>query len=875
MKHCPFPTCLLASLALAWCWVAPLWGGFTESFESAEPSLRVIDQDCTYRVEAQARTSAQAHGGTASEYVRISAGPGTKVLIGQPVPAARVIDELLPELWIRSDRAGLQLWARVVLPRSIDPGTGRPLVAYVIGDIYQDVHTWRQLRIDDFSKRLADQVRILRQKHKQLRIDPLEAYVDYLAVNVHPGQGTANVWIDDLAISGYAAAPATTVSIDLPLPATANPPAEQHPVRLPVVDRSQVPVRIQGATVMARGRPFFARVIEHNGESFSWLHSLGFNVVKLSAQPTAAERHEAAALGLWIVAPPPAGGGNPDAYENVLGWDLGSHLAGLDVPAIRDVAARLRSDARCPAIMGSGDRDLAALAFELDLLIHDRPLLGSSNELAEQESWLRTRNKLIGKQQPFWASVATEVVAEHAEQWALFGHAEPPPAPQLEQIRLAAYQAIAAGARGLVFRSHSRLDGRDESARIRTAMVQAMNHELAAIEPWAAAGRYAGRVETSDPRVVAHLLQTDRARLLIALQHGDQQQYVVGPVPEKHRVSFYLNGIPITDQMVRFDQLRFEPLRAASGNQSFACENVGLVTLALLTQDPLAVNHLSRALRQAGEATARLQHDIARFMLTETQGVVRQAERSGNRVHQATQWLLEADQLLRRSDHLLASGDHAGSYRFTSQANNLVRRLRQKHWEQAALVFPSPISSPLCTSFATLTTHYRLAARGIAWSGNSLAAGQCEDLQHLLQSGWQQHREADPRITAKVELSGADAREGRTSLRLSATRAEPGDAVDTWPVRIVTAPVAVRRGQLVRINGWTRIPSAITGSPDGLLIFDSAAGPALAERIRQTRGWQEFTLYRAARRDGPLTVTFALTGLGEVWLDDISVALAE
>ncbi|MDP6059925.1 MAG: hypothetical protein QGH33_13585, partial [Pirellulaceae bacterium] len=177
MKHARFPTHFLAGLALSLLWQTPIWGGITESFESAEPSLRVIDQDCWYRLEEQARTSVQVHGGNASEYVRIAAGPGTRVIIGQRVPAARVIEELAPELWIRSDRAGLQMMARVVLPRTVDPRTGRPIVAYVIGDIYQDVHSWRQLRIDGFSKRLADHVRILRQKHKRLRIDPQEAYV--------------------------------------------------------------------------------------------------------------------------------------------------------------------------------------------------------------------------------------------------------------------------------------------------------------------------------------------------------------------------------------------------------------------------------------------------------------------------------------------------------------------------------------------------------------------------------------------------------------------------------------------------------------------------------------------------------------------------
>ncbi len=876
MKHARLHHRLLIGLLLVLSWQGSLRAAISEPFESAEPTLQVIDQDAAFRLEEQARTSTHVHGGNAAEYVRLAAAPGTKVVLAQPIPAARVIDEFAPELWVRADRVGLQMVARVVLPRSVDPRTGRPVLAYVGGDLYQEADTWRQLRIDKFSKRLAEQVRILRQKNKDLRIDPLEAYVDYIGVNVHPGQGVINVWFDDLSIAGYAEAPPMTVAAADRQPAPpGGTPADLQASRLPDIVRTQVPVRVQGTTVMVGGRPFFARIIEHNGESFSWLQSLGFNAVKLAATPTAAELREADTLGLWLIAPPPPTGAEAVASDRVLAWDLGSRLSALDVPAVHQLAARLRANPRCPAIVGSGERDIAALAYELDVLLHDRPSLGTSAELAERAAWLTTRRRLARSQQPFWVGLATEIADEQVEQLALFGYADAAPLPQFEQLRLLAYQAIAAGARGLCYRSHSRLDQRDEAARIRTAMVRALNAELAAIVPWAAAGQPAGRVETSDPRVVAHVLKTDRARLLIAIQQAAQQQFVVGPVPDQRRVSFYLQGVPITDQVFRFERGQLEPLRAAGGNRSFSSEDVDLVTLALLTHDHLAVNHLNRELNNRREASARLQLEIAQAALSETQHVVRQIDAAGHRVHQATQWLLDAEQLLRRSEQLQTRGDPAGAYRFTSQANNRLRRVRQKYWEQAAMVFPSPISSPLCTTFATLPRHYELAARGAQWSGNVLAAGQCEDLNHLVQSGWHQYRESEPQIEAKVEFSGADTHGGRSALHLTARRTVSGEPVDGWPIRIVSAPVSARRGQLVRINGWAKVPEQVSGSQDGLMIYETSGGPALAERIPKTRGWQEFTLYRTADRDGPLTVTFALTGLGEAWLDDVTVALAD
>ena len=81
----------------------------------------------------------------------------------------------------------------------------------------------------------------------------------------------------------------------------------------------------------------------------------------------------------------------------------------------------------------------------------------------------------------------------------------------------------------------------------------------------------------------------------------------------------------------------------------------------------------------------------------------------------------------------------------------------------------------------------------------------------------------------------------------------------------------VEAGQIVCIHGWVNVPSPITGSVDGLMIFDSLGGEALADRVGRTAGWKEFALYRIAPQSAAMNVTFALTGLGEVWIDDVAV----
>jgi hypothetical protein len=186
------------------------------------------------------------------------------------------------------------------------------------------------------------------------------------------------------------------------------------------------------------------------------------------------------------------------------------------------------------------------------------------------------------------------------------------------------------------------------------------------------------------------------------------------------------------------------------------------------------------------------------------------------------------------------------------------------------------MSSPLAISFSTLPQHWKLANRlsNAQWGGNLLAGGDFEDLDVLLTNGWRQERASMPHVATRVELSFQTPRSGRASLRMQSwPEAGNRSVCDHWPVFLTSAPIPVQHGQLLRIQGWVRVPGAISGSHDGFLVFDSLGGLDLAERIGNGEGWREFVLYRAAPRNAMLTVTFALTGLGEVWLDDVSVSV--
>jgi hypothetical protein len=144
----------------------------------------------------------------------------------------------------------------------------------------------------------------------------------------------------------------------------------------------------------------------------------------------------------------------------------------------------------------------------------------------------------------------------------------------------------------------------------------------------------------------------------------------------------------------------------------------------------------------------------------------------------------------------------------------------------------------------------------------------------MIEAGWTHWQHSLAGISTHVELSPVTPFEGRTSLLLSATAGDPALAetlIETPPVWVVTAPVQFGGDTPVRIRGRVRTARPITGSVDGLEIIDSLGGPALATRIGHAPQWQEFTLYRFATRLDQITITFALTGIGEAWIDNVMV----
>lgn len=848
-----------------------------ERFESAEVTWRLAESDCSARLLVHERDFTVAHSGQGSEHFRVWNTQGTYIYLAHPVAPARIIDELLPSMWVKADRAGLRMMLRVVLPRTKDR-EGKTLTVMLDGEFYTQVGAWQRLQVRNLKKSLEAEVRIRRLQLGQ--VDEHEAYIDHVVLNAYTGPGITEIWTDDLELVGYAASPREATPVGMMASSTTARPS------LPAVARRTPTAQLRGSVLLVEDRPYFARVIEHNGEPLSWLKGVGFNTALLRSPPSATQLSEAEEADIWLVAPPPITDGVLDltpAHRRVIAWRLGAGATAAEATAIDNLATQVRRQDREAArpIVCDIERDVPRFASIGDLIMLGRPIIGTSFELKYYGDWLTQQLRpLTGK--PFWGTVQTEPSARLVEQLAIAyanQSASQSPGSQLpklcadpEQVRLLAFETIAAGARGVCFLSRSRLDLEDNVAKLRVASLRLINDELSLVEPWAAGGSFAEGIDMREPGTRGRVLETERSRLLVITRHEPGQQYVPRSHPTE-AISFVAHSIPITDQAYHLGSNGLQPLvRSHTTGPRITIRDPESVSLVLFTQDPLAINRSTRVLNGNRKQAAGFRQEIASIQMRQTLDIVGKL----GRLESAKPVLDESRAALDRAEQLLRSGDSRNALVATRTVQALVRRVQRKAWEEAVLAFPSPASSLLCSSFATLPLHAEATNRlaTATWATNVLRAGDCESLEAMLRSGWRQHAPGPSTETTFVELSLVEPAGGRSALRMVARQLpQTTGATDALPLSITSAPVAVEAGQSLRIHGWVKVPKAITGSDEGLMIYDSISGEELAERITHTSDWREFTLYRIATHSGELTLTFALTGFGEAWLDEVAVAI--
>ena len=866
-------------------------GTLEEDFEGGDLTWRLPPASPATRLLEHTTSVDSPHHGAACELVVVESAAAETVALEMPLEPAAVIDELRASLWVRTNLPATRLAFRVRL--ASPAGQSRDTIELLVpGSVARDVDRWERLEVGDLPRQLARRLPALRLEHGA-EVTLEGALVTGLVLDAAAPPGRHQFAIDELRVTGLVSRTALQDSLVRPAAAEAALPSDP-------------PAGLARGVLEVAGLPFFPRSIDSNGEPFAVLAELGFNCVRLPFPATADQLAEARAAGIWVICPPPP---IPDVdlrdpenvpmlrnWDRVLAWDLGT---GLSEDSIEDLAEQGRRIRACDPrsgrpLIGSADSGLRGVSRHVDMLVARRTVLGTSLELIDWLEWLRERPRLARPGTPLLCTLGTELDPAAARQAAaLAGIGSRGLAIDPESLVLASFSAVAGGARGILFTSSRRLDGDEAEARMRAAAVRETNLRLRILEPWGAAGRFASRATTSSPEVHAFVMEAARARIVLAWRcvQGSQvvaRRYEGADVPgEDAGLTILVPGVPEAHRAweVAAGGLRPARQQRVTGGVSVTLDSFTTHGMVLLSGEPAVTGHvqdLVRTLAPLELASARGLASLSLGSAGELLGRLPPQALSGPPPVAAVAMLTEAGRLAAAGEALVAT-EPAAAVRSLRKAAAIAGQFERRIWENAVKAEGSMMANPLSGSDATLGEAWQfISARAATVPGEELlAGGDMEQIAELAQRGWRHFARPQGEIQTTVEVIRSRPASGRGCLRMVARPADAKAApvvVETPPVWITSPPLAAPAGKLIAISAQVWVPEPITGSVDGLLVFDSLGGPALAERVGPSKDWRRLVLYRIVPPEAagePVTVTFALSGLGEARIDEVSVTTLE
>ncbi len=477
-----------------------------EGFETPGTVWRQEQTDATITLLAHDRSTRAAHEGKTSEHFRFTAGLGSGFFFSYPLPKVPVTDALKTSLYVRANRAGVQLFTRVVLPADTDPETNQPSFLLVPGTIYDNVDRWQRLEVVELRLSLESQARVLRASTR--RPVSLEgAYIEQLVVNLFSGAGETDVFLDEVSV-GPVPATVAQAHADAGDEQAAPDPDHAEPAAGPQnVGRAMLSLNL----LKKRGedglyRPWFFTAIHAPGADVVSLRNAGFDVLidDIGADPERLK--QAVKMGLQLMPrvyrdgeplDPKAVYSQAVAFpfrDAVFAWDLGNRLGRHVEPDDRkEELATVQSTVSVLRRMPSGNSGLTAAIVADDhqyyarppknvgLLGIEPPAWGGSVNPFDIYKFLNQRHHLTARENPtalFWAMLpATPPPIVRENVW---GHDVPPswgsPVIQPEQIRWMTYAALAAGYRGLAF--HGDADLTREAGRQNLLEMALLNAEI-------------------------------------------------------------------------------------------------------------------------------------------------------------------------------------------------------------------------------------------------------------------------------------------------------------------------------------------------------------------------------------------------------------
>jgi hypothetical protein len=478
-----------------------------DDFESPRPVWRQEQTDATVNLLAQERSPLAAHDGRLSERFLFRAGPGSSFYYSYALPKVPVLEELRASLYVRSKRAGVRIYGRVILPADTDPDTGQPSFVLVPGTIYENVDRWQRLELVGMRPSIERQARVLRASTR--RPVSLEGvYLDGLVVNLFGGEGESEVFLDELTVAPVA--PELVAAHALPRSdAPATPKAEENAKDARPSAAGSAPVRLDRNRLRRNGYDWVATIIDAPGADVAALRSAGFDVLAEGVHADADRIRDAIQRGFLLMpslAGPP-GGPAPEPAEvleaaasypyrdSVAFWNLGERLGHApDLRVRQDELERVRaivSGFRClpkdfshltTATVEGELPKYARAPQNLDILGIRPSMWGSAQSPLDSYHFLTQRRALTIKSNAgglFCAWIAA--TPPPVVQTAIWGQDVPPAwgflRVQPEQLRLNTYLALSAGYRAIGYRADADLT-RTAAGRVLLIEMALLNEEI-------------------------------------------------------------------------------------------------------------------------------------------------------------------------------------------------------------------------------------------------------------------------------------------------------------------------------------------------------------------------------------------------------------
>jgi hypothetical protein len=850
--------------------------GLEQNFNGPGTSWEVLDAQAPARILARQCVAGGARDEAGCERVVVAAPAGESVLLGCPTARVAVLEELEARLWVKSAMPAIQLAARIALPRSRDPESGAVLRVIVRGPIYTRPDHWQQLTLGGVPELLAAQLRIMRAT-PGASIDARQAYVECMVLVVPGEPRGVEVLTDELVVDGVRLP--ELKEIDLAHYAAVEP---QRTAPGPPAGAT----RLQGGVLLVDERPFLPRVIQWQGESLEFLAARGFNAVGLPGPPDDEQIAEAQRHRLWFVcaAPRPetiVRDGLGRSGDRILAWQLDDEAVEADANyAVRWAELISERDAVVgrPVIVAP-QSDWSKLSQVGDVAAARHPRVHQVSS-AEYDRWLEGRWRFIRPGTPVWAILPTQFGRRAQQQAAeLATTTLVPPGIEAQQVQSLVRVACTRGVRGFIFQSESPLSASDPATRMRAAALELLNRRLQLIDPWLAAGKVVGWIDSTDRAWSGFVLHVDRARLLIpvpATAEGGARPAADRSASGRTGLEFLVPGVPESSQTYGLSpvSLRILPAQRVAGGTRLVLP-VGGDAMGLITEDPSVIQSLRQGIERHGPQFARLERDVVAQRAAWAADSARHLTQAGYRLSAgAAEGAGSIQDELRAIDAALAAGRLEEACEAVETANRTLGQLADalRGTVGGRAIFDS---NPLDLSEAQLGDYaaFRRSSDGLRGGENLLYGGDFEDLGQMTQGGWRHFQQSLAGLDSHVELSGSAPKHGDYCLAMHVTSSEArgAPAIEWPPIWVVSPPMPVSEGQVIEITGWVRVDEPLGGDGGGLQIVDSLGGGELSLAARSTTGWQPFRMVRAVPEPTELRLTFALCGTGSAQVDAVMV----